>query len=162
MFLLLFQCRIADHDSDYMANDDYKKYGSDIEDIEFAKIRQKMRKMHDDFLNELEPLGDENINFSGSHNEVDFMDELEAYNQEFYNANNPLSSKENGDVGKQGGGKAKKERTIIYPRFNKSISRVGFDLAVGMLFRDKKQLINTVKNYRIYNGYALRIITSDR
>ena len=35
-------------------------------------------------------------------------------------------------------------------------------MEVEQLFRDKKQLADAFENYRIYNGYALRVTKSDK
>ena len=158
---MINQTESPDYDSDYMTDDDYDHYGSDVDDEELVEPRQKKRQMRADVLDEIGALRDENIEFRGGSYEVDFMNGLEAYYQDSDNAASPISSEDDGNAA-GGGTKKKKKRTIAYPRFNENISMEGFDLEVGMLFRNKKQLTDAIENYRIYKGYALKITVSDK
>jgi len=91
------------------------------------------------------------------------MDYLDTYYQDFDNANSPVSSEDDGNVdGERGKFFFLKKRRITFCRFNEIVSMEGFDLEVGMLFRDKKQLTNAIDNYRIYKGYALKATISDK
>jgi len=48
-----------------MANDDYDQYRSDVEDEKLMDLSKNNRQMHKDFLDEVEALRDENIEFRG-------------------------------------------------------------------------------------------------
>ena len=141
-------------ESDDMFDDEYKAYGSNNEDDEFLEVRRKKKQMNNELLDELEAIRVENNDSRDGFNAL--SDELEACYQNSDDAESPLSSEDYDDEGRNETQKKRK-----YPRYRRSTSKEGVHLEVGMLFRDKKQLIDAIEDYRIYNGYATRTITSD-
>ena len=82
-------------------------------------------------------------------------DELRDECQDSENATSPSESEEDERDGK-------KHSKISYPRFNSSVRPQNVDLEVGLQFADKKQFRSTFENYRIMNGFNIKIITSDK
>ena len=93
-------------DSDYIADADYDKYGSEADDEEFVKIKEKNNKIHEEVVADLKALRAKNGDYRGGSNPFD--DDI-AYYQDSDNANSPSSS-ETDDGGDDGGEKKKKRK----------------------------------------------------
>ncbi|KAJ8430034.1 hypothetical protein Cgig2_010963 [Carnegiea gigantea] len=58
-------------DSDAMVDDDFKEYGSDVDDKEAARIIKKKQKLDKDYIADLKALSDEGVEFISGGNVFD-------------------------------------------------------------------------------------------
>ncbi|KAJ8428262.1 hypothetical protein Cgig2_006833 [Carnegiea gigantea] len=106
--------------SDYMADDEYDEYGSNIEEYEVARIRREKHKMYDEMVADLDGLRAENReHWEGSNAVADIY----AYYQDSDDVDS-LYEKE-------------KKRIIRYPWYNASSSKERVELEVGLKFTNK-------------------------
>ena len=99
-------------DSDDLVDDDYDEHGSEYEDEELLEVMQKRKQIHEELAAELEAITAENNVNMGGDNAFDVPNGLDAYYQDSDNANSPLSSEEDNNMGMM----EKKKRR--YPRYN--------------------------------------------
>ncbi|KAJ8443225.1 hypothetical protein Cgig2_017218 [Carnegiea gigantea] len=138
-----------DDHSDCMVDYEYDEYGSDVEDEEIARIREKKKKMHKEVLADLEGLRAEN---GEDWEQSNALDDIYAHYQDSDDADSPITSDTDDDDGDDKQRKKKKKRTIRYPRYNASSSKEGIELQVGLMFINKEQLRDAVEDYRIMKG----------
>ncbi|KAJ8443157.1 hypothetical protein Cgig2_005708 [Carnegiea gigantea] len=155
-------------DNGNMAEDNYANYGSDKDDEEGDQLRKKVRQIVQEFGAEIKAFEVENEEWRSSSqfiegvlNEFGEVNALESFYQDSDNANSPLSSDTDVDDDDDGGTKKKKKKES-YPRYNPSTSVEDVKLEVGMMFKDKEHVKETLDSYRIIKGYNLKTQQSDK
>ncbi|KAJ8440440.1 hypothetical protein Cgig2_006493 [Carnegiea gigantea] len=126
-----------DDHSDCMVDYEYDEYGSDVEDEETARIREKKKKMHKEVLADLEGLRAEN---GEDWEQSNALDDIYAHYQDSDDADSHITSDTDDNDGDDKQRKKKKKRTIRYPRYDASSSKEGIELQVGLMFINKEQL----------------------